>query len=216
MTLAEKLRKRYPNVQIAYHSNIATLVRVMPEEKGGMTVQLHALFRTAPANIQQHLFTYITTQEALHPSARSYAYRTMQRYPLPPGRLTQCGRYHTLEGLLQEVAQQLGQPLPLHVTWFRRTLTPQQKQISLALYHPQKRLIRVRSDLDHPAVPPSVLRFVLYHEALHYLYPPEPRQRAMAVHHSLFAQHEQASPDYKEAQQWLKHHLFQVFYGRAQ
>jgi hypothetical protein len=125
--------------------------------------------------------------------------------PKRPPAIRPAGRHHNLGAILSEMAHHFpGAKLPL-ITWGARR-KPGRAQVRLGSYNPRQDVIRVNPVLDHPDVPPAMLRFVIYHEMVHHQLEPK-RHKTEPMHGARFKSLERACPDFEAAAQWQKHHL---------
>ncbi len=147
----------------------------------------------------------ISALHALRALNRDRALRR-SRGPLRPQ-----GQVHDLAVLLAEVqAACFPHAVPADITWGRRGARPQRaRRRTLRLgSRDVSGLVRIHPVLDCASVPAWFVRFVIFHEVLHAVHPPEtlPSGRRR-VHTRAFRQAERAHPDHDRAQAWKNEHL---------
>jgi hypothetical protein len=77
------------------------------------------------------------------------------------------------------------------------------RSATLGQYDASQNLIRVHRLLDDDSVPLFYLRYLLYHEALHKLYPPYLDSKGvLKIHHEVFKFHEKRFKEYDRALKW--------------
>ena len=138
---------------------------------------------------------------------------------------------HTTQGEhydLQQIYDQLnetyfGNRLKLTITWFGSPNRKVKSQRILGLYCFTTTQIKVHRLLDHPHFPPYFVSYVVYHEMLHSVHPPQKKKRGRwKIHHGEFKQSEKCFLEYEQARNFEKQNLNTFFmsrediYGRAQ
>ncbi|MEO1268997.1 MAG: hypothetical protein AAFX99_12920 [Myxococcota bacterium] len=196
--------------------NRRSMVSIRRSPRGRCTVRLHHMFVGAPVHVIQALAAlHKGRTQAARQSARAILTRFTQdnadkiRRPAPPKRRVRVrtrGHVHDLKALYADmVAQHLDCDPGLTVTWGRWGRQGPLKSIRLGSYDPGRTLIRIHPLLDRETVPGWVIQFVLYHEALHHLYPPiRSRQGRNQLHHAEFLRQEALHPDYDRFECWQR------------
>ncbi|MFT7540416.1 MAG: hypothetical protein ACI9K5_001377 [Gammaproteobacteria bacterium] len=125
---------------------------------------------------------------------------------LPP--LCPAGQVHDLTELFTAVLEQdldpeerarLSSP---SLTWGRLTRQAR-RSLQLGSYDSELGLIRIHPILDQDGVPDWFVRFVLFHEVLHALYPPRSSTGKRKLHHPPeFLAREELHPDHGRANKW--------------
>ena len=118
------------------------------------------------------------------------------------------GEVHDLEAIFARVNEEFFEgKVKLNLTWFGGGKMPKTR-VSYGAYDSEKELIKVNRVLDREEVPQSVVAFILYHEALHNLYPPQKGRRGRRnIHHATFRKHERLFPNYSDAEAFLKEYF---------
>jgi len=94
------------------------------------------------------------------------------------------------------------------MTWGRRGPSRTRNSLRLGSFDPDPRLVRIHPVLDQASVPEWFVRFVLFHELLHAVHPPERGTDNRWVHHgSLFRRRERTYVDYARAIEWERRNL---------
>jgi hypothetical protein len=115
--------------------------------------------------------------------------------------LYEKGTHHHLGDILKEISYKYFETqLNLKITWFNHTLSRPKTRLVLGSYHRKHELIKVNRLLDDPEIPPFFIAYIVYHEALHHLYPPlKHRREKRYIHHSQFKAMEKKFEFYPEA-----------------
>ncbi|MBH25318.1 MAG: hypothetical protein CMH57_12880 [Myxococcales bacterium] len=180
---------------------------------GRCQIRLHHMFVGAPVKIIQALATLhkgrtATTRDRARATltgfTRDNADKIRRRKPKRRIRVRTQGEVYDLEALYADmVAHHLDADPGLTVTWGRWGRPGPRKSIRLGSYDPRRQLIRIHPLLDRESVPAWVIQFVLYHEALHHLYPPiRSRRGRNKLHHEEFLRQEALHPDHDRFEQW--------------
>jgi hypothetical protein len=124
------------------------------------------------------------------------------------------GLHHDLAPLARGLAERefagdFGSAAPLPaITWGRRGPSRTRNSLRLGSFDPDPRLVRIHPVLDQASVPEWFVRFVLFHELLHAVHPPERGSDNRWVHHgALFRRREQGYVDYERAITWERRNL---------
>jgi len=100
---------------------------------------------------------------------------------------------------------------PLPITWFGTPKTSAKRHRLLGYYHNEKKFIKIHRLLDQPQFPDYFISYIVYHEMLHYLYPPiHESGRKRRIHHRAFKEQERRFGEYAIAKKWEKEQLWQV------
>lgn len=112
------------------------------------------------------------------------------------------GEHHNLRAILHDVRQLLdGHGLDdVHITWGRRGRGS--KSIRFGSYDFDRNLIRIHPALDRDWVPRFFVEFIIYHELLHAIFPPETGEGRRRVHTKEFRAMERRFPRYQKAMEW--------------
>jgi predicted metal-dependent hydrolase len=120
------------------------------------------------------------------------------------------GRHRDLKVVLGRVLKEYGLKLPrLRIGWGRpaRSATAR-RTIKFGSYSASDRTIRVHPDLDAPDIPDFFVDYIVYHEALHALFPPEPSPDGKRlVHNPEFKRFEKKFKSYGEARAYEREYV---------
>jgi hypothetical protein len=104
--------------------------------------------------------------------------------------------------------------LDLEITWFGSQKRAARWKRILGLYDFHQKLIKIHRLLDQPHFPPYFISYVVYHEMLHHLFPPQGVKRGRRkVHHADFKLHEKKFAEYSLVKMWEKENK-QSFFTR--
>lgn len=176
----------------------------------GYHLRLHCLFLGCEDEIMRALASFISGQTSARGALQDYIAR--HREAAPSARVAQehlraKGRYHDLSALLEEVLEELSEfePAPIQITWGR--YGKGRRSIRLGSYDFEQRLIRIHPALDQAWVPAYFVEYVIFHEVLHAIFPPEHHQGRRDIHTRAFCKMERTFYRYDEAQAWERAHL---------
>ncbi len=118
------------------------------------------------------------------------------------------GEHFDLAALLVDVRQRLAESQDLQdiqITWGRKGSG--KRSIRFGSYNFDLRLIRIHPSLDAAWVPKYFVEFVIYHELLHALFPPDPDAKRRVLHPPEFREREQCFERYDDAMAWEEANL---------
>lgn len=124
------------------------------------------------------------------------------------------GEHFDLNRLLKRARGLLDEPEldDIAITWGRDGRGS--KTIRFGSFDFDQRLIRVHPALDEDWVPRYFVEFIIYHELLHAVCPPEADQQNRRIHTDEFQRLEKQFPRYEDAMEWESEHL-QRFLNRT-
>ncbi len=97
------------------------------------------------------------------------------------------------------------------ITWSRANVRARQRSIRLGSYSTERNLIRVHARLDQAGIPERFVRYIVFHELLHAVFPSYKDTAGRWVHHSpAFKAREMRFPDYRFALEFEKRKLFEA------
>lgn len=116
-------------------------------------------------------------------------------------KLVAGGKYVNLEPLLKKVDEEyFSNSLKINgIGWTQRILKTCYANYALAYGS-----ININRAFDHPDVPEYILEYLVYHEALHSVYPPRMINGRFVKHTTEFRRMEKMFPDYTKSKIWLK------------
>jgi len=194
-------------------------VRTLREPRGALEVRLHKLFAEAPPEVHGAVASWVRSgRRAPRACAQLDAYiaEILRRHPPTAAKraLVPRGEHHDLDGLARELlAHELAADFPSesdrpHIGWGRRSPSRTRRSLRLGSYDGDGRIVRIHPVLDQPAVPDWFVRYVVFHELLHAVYPVERGADDRWIHHGrAFRRRERAYPDHRRALAWERAHL---------
>lgn len=212
--LEEELETRSGfKLNIRLNNNYSTMLSVRKEGRGEAKVSLHRIFLSAPQKVIHALASFIRgRRKPANPVIRAFIEEKIcaldYTHRINRDKLVTRGRYHNLSELYNQVNRDYfhGQ-VQLYITWYGKTESRARRSLTYGLYFDPLKLIKIHRRLDRPEVPSYVVAFVIYHEILHYLCPPELGQAGrMHVHTDEFKKREAEFLQYREAQRWIQQH----------
>lgn len=119
--------------------------------------------------------------------------------------LRPAGRIYHLEEIRDTInAEYFDTPLELPITWFGSGKIPK-SSVVFGSYTYEMKLVKVNRVLDREDVPLSFVRYIVFHEMLHHIYPPKRGKRGRRdIHHIEFRTHEQIFRELDQAKAFLK------------
>jgi hypothetical protein len=123
------------------------------------------------------------------------------RLGIHPGKLIPVGKYVDLEPLFKNINEQyFDMSLRINgIGWTQRILKSCYANYALAYG-----IININLAFDRPDVPSFVLEYLVYHEALHSIYPPRMIHGRFVKHTLEFRKTEKMFPGYIKSKEWLK------------
>lgn len=129
--------------------------------------------------------------------------KSIQKIPLSP-----TGQYYNLQEIYHTLNTQFFESkLNLNISWFGNGNIAKTR-VLFGSYHHRTKLIKINRFLDRANIPPYVVKFIVYHEMLHEVFPPKRKLNGKrSIHHQDFKQKEKQFPDYKLAKEFIKNWL---------
>jgi hypothetical protein len=208
-------------IELKINDNRSTMLSIR-ESKKVRRISLHRMFLTAPMDIQQGVFDYVSgIDEALNTSVKAYIDTNLSTldyfHKLESHKIETKGEVYDLASIFERIKHEYFQgKLDLRVSWFGRKQLKRRSRSSatFGLYSDPLKLIKVHRFLDSAYVPEYVLEFVIYHEAGHYLHPSYYNENGVnQIHNIEFKEFEKQFKDYDKAQEWIKNNEDFVFGG---
>lgn len=204
-------------VRLVVTNNRSSLLHAR-EGADGVHVRLHHMFLDAPDPLVKALARYLTRGDKTS-ARRVDAFIEENRGKIAAGdsrlgrqvSLRTRGHVHDLQAMFDALNETwFGSAIEASVTWGRRTRPlrgRRRSSLRLGSYVFQDRLIRMHPVLDQRWVPDFFVRYVLFHEMLHVVTPPEERAGQRHYHGRAFRARERSYPDYQRAVAWEREHL---------
>ncbi len=204
-------------LKVRINDNRSTMLSVR-WEPDHTRVSLHRMFLHAPRNVMEALACYLKgDNKQLAPTIKAYIEECRQQmdYSHVVDRRDLChqGEVYHLRELYNEInSQYFNGDLNLLITWFGEPVSQNTSRIAFGLYHDTLRLIKINRILDKPDVPRYLICYVIYHEMLHYVCPPQVDAKGTyRIHNDEFKQRELAFRQFRQAKAWIREnreHLF--------
>ncbi len=215
-TLADKLSAEVgATVGVTLTQNRRVLVSVRALDKRSVAMRLHRVFTAAGpgelgalARCADAALKRARVEPGVNALLRAFVSANQEAFAAHATpravSLVSRGAVYDLEDILRRVCEvDVGYPLPLRIGWGTpRRYRRRPRSLRLGSYHPLQRLIRIHPILDQPQVPEYFIRFVVFHEVLHYMIPPVDSGGRALVHSREFRVQERAHPDYERALAW--------------
>lgn len=210
-------------VRVVFTRARKTPIRIRPlrtSRARGLEVRMHAFFDAAPPEVQRAVASWIRSGERAPRACRvldEWIEAGLERLPAQPLRASELesrGAHYDLEQLLDELlAADFRSDAVLHarrpaVTWGRRNGSRSRGSLRLGSYDPDVNRVRLHPVLDQPGVPEWFVRYVVFHECLHAIFPPRRDASGRWIHHGReFRARENAYADYPRVLAWEKRNL---------
>jgi len=116
------------------------------------------------------------------------------------------GKTYDLMKIMREIKTKYGiAKRGVKITWSNARLHKRQQSIRLGSYNHDEKLIRVHPSLDNPSVPKYFVEYIVYHELLHALVPPQDRPGRRNFHPREYHHLEKQFEHFKEARKYEKY-----------
>lgn len=209
-----------PKLRLKINDNRSTMLSVK-WEPDCTKVSMHRIFLDAPKTVMEGLACYLNREDESIPKAvRHYIEESLKTldysHTLDHKKLTTKGNVFDLEHLYQKVNNEyFHNRLDLLITWFgkkRRHKEGGRSRLTLGLFHDQLKLIKINRFLDKENVPEYLVRFIIYHEMLHYVCPSYIDEKGIhRIHSKEFKEKEEQFQGYELVQEWIKDNQLQLF-----
>ena len=114
------------------------------------------------------------------------------------------GEFYNLKEILLSLNKEyFDDKLELKITWFGKGRITKTRLL-FGSYDSKLKLIKVNRILDEKNIPEYVVKFIIYHEMLHHIFPIKIKNRRRSIHHREFKEKEKKFPEYLEATKFLK------------
>jgi hypothetical protein len=118
------------------------------------------------------------------------------------------GRYHDLDAILADLRKRyFPNCAAVRIGWGRWSGRTRPRSIRFGAYLPDTQSIRIHPALDQAFVPGYFVEFIVYHELLHHVIPPQRVNGRYLIHSRAFHQREREFPVYAEAMTWRQQYL---------
>ncbi len=123
------------------------------------------------------------------------------------------GSVYHLRELYDEVNKEyFNSELKLKITWFGNALKLPKRRMTLGSFTSELKLIKIHRFLDQEQIPKTYVKFIIYHEMLHYVAPPVVKKWARRkIHHAHFLALEKQFKEYENVQKLKQTIRSQIF-----
>lgn len=209
--LHRQLNERLPGLHLVLTDNRRRMVSVK-KRKGYWRMRLHHMFVGCEEPTLDALADLASGGETLRKARaqiKDYIDRNRDAisFDVDAEEIDGEGEHHDLVAMLDKWREKLGDSAlsEVVITWGRYGRG--QRTIRFGSYDFDRNLIRIHPALDQRWVPAYFVEFVVYHELLHALYPPQGGASRRVVHTDEFRRQERAFPRYQEAMIWERNNL---------
>lgn len=205
-------------LQLKINDNRSTMLSVRWEPNCAK-VSLHRMFLEAPKNVMQSLACYLRREdENLSPHIKSFIEENVQKldytHLLDREKLYTQGNVYNLQKIYDELNDEyFDGRLKLFITWYGKANHKNKQKVTFGLYYDPLKLVKINRILDNPIFPDYLVKYVVYHEMLHYVCPAYVDNKGIhRVHSKEFKQLEEKFEHYELAQKWIREHHEFLFY----
>lgn len=199
-------------VRVRFGSSRTVPVHAEDAKDGGLVVRLHRMFENAPAGVAEALGGWLRSGRRARRACSvldEWIDRGLARLPpAPRGSLRARGRHHDLAAIGEELREGplrdefRDRSLP-RVAWAARRASRARRSLLLGHYDSEIHVVRIHPVLDREDVPVWYLRFLVFHELLHAVFPSRREPSGRWIHHGPdFRRRERGHPDCERARRW--------------
>jgi hypothetical protein len=183
-------------------------------------LRLHTMFRGAPSDVREAVAELLRSGRRAKRSCAvldAWIAATLPSHPpprVPDTALSHRGQHYDLariaSGVLrEELAGEFGRGKPVpRFTWGRTRGRGPRRAMRLGSYDAEIDVVRIHPALDQKNVPEWFVRYVLFHELLHAVYPPKRGTDGRWIRHgAAFRERERAYPGLERALAWEQKHI---------
>jgi predicted SprT family Zn-dependent metalloprotease len=204
-------------LKVKINDNRSTMLSVR-WEPDYTRVSLHRIFLNAPQNVMDALACYIRHKDkSIHSSVRVFIEDSLKKldysHTLNRSKLYVQGNIYNLKHIYNELnSQYFDDRLELFITWFGKPNLRKSSRITFGLYYDPLKLIKINRILDSPSFPDYFVKYVVYHELLHYVCPSYYDEKGIhRIHSKEFKEKEKHFLHYQIAQEWIKENQAGLF-----
>lgn len=199
------------------NENRSTMCSIRWESKR-TKISLNRIFLVAPKKVIHALAKAIEEQDGTIPAiVKAFINQQLQNLDyskqLDPNLLEHQGHVYNLKNLYDSVNQEyFGGGLELKITWFNSNFKQNKSQFTFGLYYDALKLIKINRVMDAKKFPEYVIRYVIYHEMLHYVSPTYVDQAGVhRAHNKEFKHLEKQFKEFSLAKRWIEKHRLDLF-----
>lgn len=187
-------------------------------ESDKIKVSLNRIFLDAPKRIIQALSKTIKKrEEEIPPVVKAFIHRRLIKLDysgqLDSSVLDYRGHVYNLKNLYDDINREyFNGKLKLKITWFGVDFKQDRAQFIFGLYYDALKLIKINRVMDTVKFPEYVVRFVIYHEMLHFVSPTYVDDIGIhRTHNTEFKLLEKQFKDFARAKLWIRRHRSDLF-----
>lgn len=211
-TLSHQLNKK---VSIRLNRNTSTMLSVLESTQKSCRLSIHRRFLLASEDIIDAVGKFVTTKKGMPLLLKKYI-QSDQDLEQSLGKMRSIGKeivqgeHFDLSQVLASIEQEyFEKPLGLRISWYGRKGRRSTQCRTLGIFDCVSKMVKIHRTLDDPRVPLFYLKFVVFHEIMHFLYPPKVAKNGrIQFHHIEFRKNEQKFAQYSEAIAWEKGQSF--------
>ena len=202
--------------EIILNDNRSSLITVKPGKGGPPSVRLQRVFLASDDRTLKALARFIIRPDrrcrrALDEflAARRELMDACAREQRND-RLQTRGEHRDLKLILRRVLNDYGLKLPgVAIGWAKQAPPSRRRRsIKFGSWYGKSRTVRIHPALDDPAVPEFFVEYIVYHELLHAVFPPQVGPAGVrSVHNAEFQRFEKKFRQYKEARAFEREYV---------
>ncbi|HEX2678345.1 MAG TPA: hypothetical protein VHM19_16950 [Polyangiales bacterium] len=204
-------------LRVTFTDNRRTMISLR-KRPGFTELRLHHMFLNADPITVRALGDYVSRADRNAATTLGRfidAHRTRIKHRVArPITISTSGVHHDLCAIYADVnARFFEGKVDARITWGRdpgrspSAARRSRRSIKLGSYCSRERLIRVHPALDAAFVPRFFVEYIVYHEMLHHVLPPEIKGGRRQLHDRRFKEQERRFPEYVAALRWERAHL---------
>lgn len=215
--LSDKARLK---LDLVINENRSTMLSILDKTHKSARVSIHRMFLEAPEEVLSAVADFIrdrktekpataTINDYIHSNLKNYNYKHL----LKEENLQQEGNFYNLQQLYNSINQEyFDGKLQLSITWYGNNSKTRSHTFTFGQYLESLKLIKIHKKLDSAKCPEYFIRFVIYHEMLHNVYPPYVDETGKSrIHGPEFKQAEKQFKEYQKAKDWEKKYRHSFF-----
>lgn len=187
-------------------------------ESNEIKISLNRIFLAAPKNVIHALAKAIEKKNASIPTiVKAFIHKQLVKLDysagLDPSQLEHQGQVYNLKELYDSVNQEyFDGKLELKITWFSSEFKQNKSRFTFGLYFDALKLIKINRVMDTKKFPKYVIRYVIYHEMLHFVSPTYVDKAGIhRAHNKKFKHLEMQFKEYTRAKLWIQKHQGALF-----
>lgn len=203
-------------VELIWHENTSFYLKVEKRKKN-LVVKLHRLFEKAPSPVLEAVVQFVLKKD---PKAKKVLKEMVQLsfFEEKPSLIsgTAKGRVYDLQEILDRLKAPFSK-VDVSIRWGKKSQIGK-RHITFGSFSLVTRQIRIHPALDQEKIPSYFVEYIVYHELLHALFPPEMRENGRrSVHSKKFQEEEKKFIHFQKAKAFEKNirTVLRQDYGRT-